>query len=199
MFQNVVEAHICIHDWVCLRLFLVLVHLYECICFFNQIYMLCDISKKIFKFGEYMKISSKLWAILIGLYQNTVTNEAVSILKLIYCWPACSSEMVYGPVRDWMIRVRMAHYVLSKNIRCLALPCQCQDHGCSCHSSLRSRAMSSFDFGYAGYIDGNLPKGPYPPCLRMTDRALSAGYPRYLLLFSTIIFYFCHLSIDTKM
>ena len=28
---------------------------------------------------------------------------------------------------------------------------------------------------------GYLPKGPYPPCLRMTDRALLAGYPRHLV------------------
>ena len=27
-------------------------------------------------------------------------------------------------------------------------------------------------------FDGILPKGPYPPCLRMADRALLAGYPR---------------------
>ena len=27
------------------------------------------------------------------------------------------------------------------------------------------------------YLDGILPKGPCPPCLRMADRALSAGYP----------------------
>ena len=26
-------------------------------------------------------------------------------------------------------------------------------------------------------IDGILPKGPYPPCLSMADRALLAGYP----------------------
>ena len=26
------------------------------------------------------------------------------------------------------------------------------------------------------YVDGILPKGPYPPCLRMADRALLAGY-----------------------
>ena len=26
--------------------------------------------------------------------------------------------------------------------------------------------------------EGILPKGPYPPCLRMADRALLAGYPR---------------------
>ena len=29
-------------------------------------------------------------------------------------------------------------------------------------------------------IDGILPKGPYPACLRMADRALLAGYPRYI-------------------
>ena len=27
-------------------------------------------------------------------------------------------------------------------------------------------------------IEGILPKGPYPPCLRMADSALLAGYPR---------------------
>ena len=27
-------------------------------------------------------------------------------------------------------------------------------------------------------IEGILPKGPYPPCLRMADKALLAGYPR---------------------
>ena len=27
-------------------------------------------------------------------------------------------------------------------------------------------------------IEGILPKGPYPPCLRMADRVLLAGYPR---------------------
>ena len=30
------------------------------------------------------------------------------------------------------------------------------------------------------YIEGILPKGPYPPCLRMADRALLAGYLRYI-------------------
>ena len=32
-------------------------------------------------------------------------------------------------------------------------------------------------------IEGILPKGPYPPCLRMADRALLAGYPRNRCLF----------------
>ena len=30
------------------------------------------------------------------------------------------------------------------------------------------------------HIDGIMPKGPYPPCLRMADRALLTGYPRYV-------------------
>ena len=30
------------------------------------------------------------------------------------------------------------------------------------------------------HIEGILPKGPYPPCLRMADKALLAGYPRYV-------------------
>ena len=32
------------------------------------------------------------------------------------------------------------------------------------------------------YIDGVLPKGPYLPCLRMADRALLAGFPRYMIV-----------------
>ena len=31
------------------------------------------------------------------------------------------------------------------------------------------------------HIDGILPKGPYPPCVSMADRALLAGYSRYVL------------------
>ena len=31
------------------------------------------------------------------------------------------------------------------------------------------------------YIQGILPIGPYPPCLRMPDRGLLAGYPRYFI------------------
>ena len=30
------------------------------------------------------------------------------------------------------------------------------------------------------HIEGILPKGPYPPCLCMADRALLAGYPRHV-------------------
>ena len=30
------------------------------------------------------------------------------------------------------------------------------------------------------HIEGILPKGPYPPCLRMADKALLAGYPRHV-------------------
>ena len=33
-------------------------------------------------------------------------------------------------------------------------------------------------------MEGILPKGPYPPCLRMVDRALLAGYPRNVLTLS---------------
>ena len=35
---------------------------------------------------------------------------------------------------------------------------------------------------YCTYFDGILPKGPYPPCLRMADRALLAGCPRFVIL-----------------
>ena len=34
-------------------------------------------------------------------------------------------------------------------------------------------------------FDGMLPKGPYPPCLRMANRALLAGYPELLMMWHT--------------
>ena len=34
-------------------------------------------------------------------------------------------------------------------------------------------------------FDGILPKGPFPPCLRIADRALLAGYPRYAVFFES--------------
>ena len=36
-------------------------------------------------------------------------------------------------------------------------------------------------------IEGILPEGPYPPCLRMADRALLAGYPRFMVTVSTLL------------
>ena len=43
-------------------------------------------------------------------------------------------------------------------------------------------------------FEGILPKGPYPPCLRMADRALLTGYPRnqlHLLLLLLLLSDFC--------
>ena len=37
---------------------------------------------------------------------------------------------------------------------------------------------------YYRNIEGILPKAPYPPCLRMADRALLAGYPRYVPVYT---------------
>ena len=38
-------------------------------------------------------------------------------------------------------------------------------------------------------FDGVLPKEPYPPCLRMADRALLAGYPPVDEEFPSIVLY----------
>ena len=48
--------------------------------------------------------------------------------------------------------------------------------------------------------DGILPKGPYPPCLCMADKALLAGYPRlwyilqrmHIVLFCCVLLWFYH-------
>ena len=37
---------------------------------------------------------------------------------------------------------------------------------------------------WGGYSEGILPKGSYPPCLRMADWALLTGYPRYQVMAS---------------
>ena len=41
------------------------------------------------------------------------------------------------------------------------------------------------------YIEGILPKGPYPPCLRMADRVLLVRYPRYMINWKNGIYNCC--------
>ena len=47
-------------------------------------------------------------------------------------------------------------------------------------------------------INGILPKGPYPPCLRMADRSLLAGYHRYIHMTDQIPFSPTELAVFTK-
>ena len=44
-------------------------------------------------------------------------------------------------------------------------------------------------------FDGILPKGPYPPCWRMADRALLAGYPCIVVVWLTM---WCHILSKTS-
>ena len=37
------------------------------------------------------------------------------------------------------------------------------------------------------YIEGILPKGPYPPCFHMADRALLAGYTKFIMFYQVLI------------
>ena len=46
-------------------------------------------------------------------------------------------------------------------------------------------------------FDGILPKGPYPPCLRMAARALLAGYPRIIAFYNPWIMYVTDLWWDS--
>ena len=55
---------------------------------------------------------------------------------------------------------------------------------------IRVKCFWIFQFWYIrvlGKFDGILPKGPYPPCLRMADRALFAGYTRIRVVRFTIL------------
>ena len=49
-----------------------------------------------------------------------------------------------------------------------------------------------FFFRHPADMDGILPKGPYPPCLCMPDRALLAGYHRHVQWFSPTQSYHIH-------
>ena len=52
-----------------------------------------------------------------------------------------------------------------------------------------SQVPEKYSFHSHHYIEGILPKGPYPPCLRMADKALLAGYPSYVQWTSIIAQY----------
>ena len=38
-------------------------------------------------------------------------------------------------------------------------------------------SFNLYQIGMNVHVDGILPTGPYPPCFRVADRALLAGYP----------------------
>ena len=48
------------------------------------------------------------------------------------------------------------------------------------------------------YIDGILSKGPYPPRLCMADRAVLAGYPRYLIQLASQGQHYWHTTLLTE-
>ena len=56
------------------------------------------------------------------------------------------------------------------------------------------------ELGQDALVEGILPKGPYPPCLRMADRALLAEYPRSVSLTTGKCYYYrvSFLGISTK-
>ena len=57
-----------------------------------------------------------------------------------------------------------------------------------CRSTPIANALEILQSCTKPYIEGILPKGPYPPCLRMADRALLAGYPIYIPYIHTYIY-----------
>ena len=73
--------------------------------------------------------------------------------------------------RQYFIFDKLRMFVISMHYKCFFLTLKC----------LHLRYNFSVTVPRVAYINGILPKGPYPPCLRMADRALLAGYPRYIL------------------
>ena len=51
---------------------------------------------------------------------------------------------------------------------------------------MMTKQRSDIELRRTHLMDGILPKGPYPPCLRMADRALLAGYTRYMVCIVSI-------------
>ena len=77
----------------------------------------------------------------------------------------------------------------------LALQCILHSHTILIHTISMHRTYITLVLYL--YIEGILHKGPYPPCLRVADRALLAGYPRYLVYYlcCSLWQYSCHRAV----
>ena len=107
------------------------------------------------------------------LIVNTVTtkrNKTVCIFHGIYC--ACSRP-IWMWVIWWLITMTQTPFIIflvEKKVRFVRMFKMKRHH--------RRASCTFLCYLLYSQVEGILPKGPYPPCLRMADRALLAGYPR---------------------
>ena len=81
-----------------------------------------------------------------------------------HCHPHCA------PLRACKLKL-LRKSMISKTLQQIPLS----------NGSLELTSMKSLKSNDHPYCEGILPKGSYPPCLRMADRALLAGYPRLII------------------
>ena len=93
----------------------------------------------------------------------SVTLE-IALIFLAVCFKMCNPVTIYSyyNINNYTTIVCIIDHI--------ALPSSC------CNESVTWRVAINRRI----HIDGILPKGLYPPCLRMADRALLAVYPRYI-------------------
>ena len=137
--------------------------------------------KLIFKRMLQIKFTNIYCAIALR-WKSTFDIKSTSIRVMTCC---CQTTSHYLS-QYW--RMFMLLYGVTRpqwaECRCIASIClTCWDDSCYCFEieilNLLSPVGALTSSLAVVNIEGILPKGPYPPCLRMADRALLAGYPRH--------------------
>ena len=117
------------------------------------------------------------------IHPQNVTNVPVKNLKSISClllvWWSREPKHQHlwywhwFPIISWML-------LHDKGQKLMDMPLHLIRH-CNCTKSAPINGLVSLQHWLFGHIKGILPKGPYPPCLHMADRALLAGYHQHQL------------------
>ena len=141
---------------------------------------------------------------------------------LLTCWKACSWLRSLGcenllPCAAWLVQnwSHRRHLVVSSKVLCQmgwALGWsrsgehdqgtlgRTQQEATGSWSAIQNQVLytgiSFQNSSDIAYIEGNLPKGPHLPCVSMADRALLAGYHRYVCLYHQLLYVFVCIALS---
>ena len=137
----------------------------------------------------------------IGVIRPPCVQAGLDIKHLVYMPVGHVVMKIYMPSKNLYVPSQYLYMPCKACVHCWEnnymprlknnLPCRTRNHKslCALRQDLHAPGMQAclnvepcqVIHSYP-IFDGILPKGPYPPCLRLADRALLAGYPRILCL-----------------
>ena len=117
--------------------------------------------------------------VIIKILSNILAN---SIVLLHFIKASLKAMRTHAPFLIQLDHIIILPYGFSFWLNMAIIICQNDQHIPVCDKLKYCNCVRiSVYIMSTALIDGILPKGPYPPCLRLADRALLTRHPRYSL------------------